>query len=133
MAAEEVPEDDMDRQEEPVNRAPRIRRTGEGIAPIGTVRQALQRAALWIDQAREAGHAGGYDSDEDEPTSPTQRYLDEHDAWKEFTNFEKNEVVAIWRPYQDIMAAQRHRGPVAQSSPMDQLIHYMAWLKTNMD
>lgn len=101
--------------------------------PIRVMREAFNRANVWIDAAREAGRGAGVDLDDDEPTSATQRYLDDNDAWKQVTNFTKNELVEIWRPFNDRMAAERHRGPAPESGSMDHLVHYLAWLNTGID
>lgn len=107
-------------------------REGE-IAPIAHVRQAFAAGLQYIEQLRVAGEPAGYDSEEDEPRSATAQWLTIHDAWVEFTNFTKDQVESIWRPLNDSMMAERHRGPQAISTTMDQLIHYLMWLKTGMN
>lgn len=103
------------------------------MVPIGNVRRAFQAGMERLEAARQVGLAAGYDSEEEEPVSRAATYLTEHDAWVEFTNFTQDQVESLWRPMNDAMLAERHRGPQAASTTMDQLIHYLSWKKNGLD
>lgn len=87
------------------------------IAPVGLVRQAFTRGLQVIEAARQAGMHLGYESDDEEATSPAARYLTQNNAWKEFTNFDSATVESIWRPMNDLMKTDRHTVGQIRSHP----------------
>ena len=74
------------------------------------------------------------DEEDDEPiNSPIFQYLSANNAFDTFTHLTADKIEAIWRPVNAIMAAQRHRGPIPSSTPMDHILLYLVWLRTGQD